>query len=284
MCDPSGRAGSGAGGEGLTVWTEHDLVEDLVRSRVRRGGVLLVQSSLRSVGPVDGGAGTVVRALRRVLGPEGTLVAYTATPENSLSSPLYLAATAGLDPEEARGFRARMPAFDPARTPCSPTVGRLAEEVRTTPGALRSAHPQTSFAAIGPEARWIVEQHRLESHLGEDSPLARLYKLDASVLLVGIQDWLFTPYHLADCRVQDPPRRRYSCVLPGVGGEPRWVDFEGVDLDDLHFPELGAAVRERVAFGEGRLGDARSYLVPLVPAVDAATEWLARRRRDSAAR
>ena len=254
--------------------SEDDLVDDLVRAGVPRGGVLLVQSSLRSVGAVDGGAATVVSALRRALGPGGTLVAYTATPENSLSSRLYREATAGLGPRELERHQSLMPSFDPLLTPCSPTVGRLAEAVRTTEGALRSAHPQTSFAAVGPEARWIVEDHRLECHLGDDSPLGRLYKLNASALLVGVPDWLFTPYHLADCRVPDPPRRPYSCLVRGADGGRRWIEFDGVDLDDRHFPVLGAAVRDRVPFREGRLGDADCLLVPIGPAVDAATDWL----------
>ena len=260
----------------MSVLTEDDLLADLVRSGVRRGGVLLVQSSLRGVGRVDGGAATVVRALRRALGPAGTLVAYTATPENSLSSRLHREATAGLGPGQVERHRAAMPAFDPLCTPCSPTMGRLAEAVRTTAGAVRSAHPQTSFAAVGPEAAWITADHRLESHLGEDSPLARLYKLNASALLVGIPDWLLTPYHLADCRVPDPPQRRYTCVVRGEDGERRWIDFDGVDLDDRHFPEMGAAVRRQVRFQEGGLGRAVAFLAPIVPAVDAATRWLAR--------
>ncbi len=257
-------------------YDEEDLVADLRRLGVEPSGVLLVQSSLRSVGPVVGGAETVVRALRRVLGPDGTLVAYTATPENSVSSPLYRAATAGLDPAGVERFRGRMPAFDPLETPCSPTMGRLAETVRTTPGALRSSHPQTSFAALGPEAARIVGSHPLESHLDDASPLGRLYEANATALLVGIPGSLCTPYHLADCRVPDPPRRRYECVVRGADGGRRWVSFQGVDLNDRHFPELGAAVRERVVFGEGRLGDARCCLVPVVPAVDAATSWLTR--------
>jgi aminoglycoside 3-N-acetyltransferase len=271
MLDGSGSEPPGAG------WEKHDeadLVTDLRRLGVAPGGVLLVQSSLRSMGPVVGGAETVVRALRRVLGEEGTLVVYTATPENSLSSPAYRVATAGLDEAGLELFHSRMPAFDPWTTPCSPTVGRLAETVRTTPGALRSSHPQTSFAAVGPRAAWVVGSHPPESHLDDRSPLGRLYEADASALLVGIPGSLFTPYHLADCRVPDPPRRPYACVVRGDDGDRRWLRFEGVDLDDVHFPELSAAVQERVPFAEGFLGSAESFLVPVRAAVDAATRWL----------
>jgi aminoglycoside 3-N-acetyltransferase len=183
-----------------------------------------------------------------------------------------------MDASELQVFHSRMPAFDRYRTPCSPTVGRLAEAIRTTAGAVRSNHPQTSFAAVGPQASWLCDSHPLESHLDDFSPLGRLYAVHASVLLVGVPSSLLTPYHLADCRVPDPPRREYACVLSADTGEPRWVTFNGVDLTDVHFPEMGAAVRRKVAFREGALGSADAYLVPIVPAVDAATVWWARDR------
>jgi len=249
---------------------------------VRAGDTLFVQSSLRGVGPVRGGAAAVVRALRRALGPGGTLVAFTATPENSDTSRLYLNATAGLDPAGLARHRAAMPGFDPLTTPCSPTVGRLAEEIRTTPGALRSSHPQTSFAALGPAAEKIVWSHPLNSHLGEESPLGRLYEQGASALLIGVPDWLCTGYHLAEYRAPWRSTRGYNCVVadgsggdrPGAGRAGRWVHFDDLDLDDRHFPELGAAVRREVAFGTGRIGDADSFLVPLAEAVDAAERWV----------
>ena len=43
--------------------TRADLVGDLVRLGVPRGGVMMVHSSLRSIGHVEGGAETVVDAL-----------------------------------------------------------------------------------------------------------------------------------------------------------------------------------------------------------------------------
>lgn len=254
--------------------TEAELVADLVALGVRRGDVLLVQASLRSIGPVRGGAAAVASALRRALGPAGTLVAYTATPENSESSRLFRAATAGMDPAALARYRAAMPAFDPLTTPCSPTVGRLSEEIRRLAGARRSDHPQTSFAAVGPDAGTITRDHRLECHLGEDSPLGRLYKLGGSVLLVGLPDWLCTAYHLAEYQVDWRAERRYGCVVRGADGARRRLEFTGLDLDDRHFPQLGAAVRATVDFGHGFLGGAECFRVPVVEAVDAARGWL----------
>ena len=260
---------------GQDGWTEAQLLADLVGLGVREGDTLLVQASLRAVGPVRGGAAGLAAALRRGLGRSGTLVAYTATPENSDTSRLYHQATRGLDGPALAGYRERMPAFDRWTTPCSPTVGRLSEEIRRLDGALRSDHPQTSFAALGPDAAELVDGHRLECHLGEESPLGRLYKRGASALLVGVPHWMCTAYHLAEYQTPWRARRRYSCVVRDAGGARRWLEFTGLDLDDRHFPQLGAAVRRTVGFGLGRLGGAECFRVPLVEAVDAARGWLA---------
>ena len=266
--------------EERTPHQKDDLVADLRRIGVEPGGVLLVQSSLSKVGPVDGGVRTVVEALLDVVGRgNGTLVAYTGTPENSLSSPAHHQRTRRLRGAGLRRFLRRMPPFDPLRTRCSPSMGQLSEAIRTARGAIRSTHPQTSFAAIGPLASHIVGTHPLESHLGESSPLGRLYELDAKVLLVGLPSSKFTPYHLAEYGVDQPPRCFYATKVPGPApGTRRWQVFQGVDLDDRVFPELGAAVQEKVTFDTGVLGDADCFLVPLVPAVDAAANWMTERQ------
>ncbi|MEV7774917.1 AAC(3) family N-acetyltransferase [Kitasatospora sp. NPDC086791] len=232
--------------------------------------MLHVQASLRALGPVPGGAAGVIDALLDVLGPEGTLVAYTATPENSATSRVHRSATAGLSPADVAGYRARMPRFDPAATPASPTMGTLSEAIRRHPRALRSRHPQTSWAAVGRHAREITGRHPDECHLGADSPLGRLYDLDARVLMLGVPMDRFTAFHLADLRQSDVVLREYRCV-----GEDGWTVFTAPDLDDVHFGRLGAEVL-RTARGvtTGRIGGADCRLVPVREAVDLADRIL----------
>ena len=50
------------------------ITKDLRSLGVKAGDVLLVHSSLSSMGHVEGGAETVIAALRAVLGEEGTLM------------------------------------------------------------------------------------------------------------------------------------------------------------------------------------------------------------------
>ncbi|GAA1980539.1 aminoglycoside N(3)-acetyltransferase [Kitasatospora viridis] len=233
-------------------------------------GVLLVHGGLRSLAPWAGDAAAVLAGLRAALGPAGTLVGYTATPENSLTSRLHTEATAGLGPDELAEHLAAMPAFDPAATPCSPTVGRLSEELRRTPGAVRSAHPQTSFAALGPRAAELTAGHELGCHLGERSPVGALYRAGAQVLMLGAPLTSCTVLHLAEYRMPDPPRKRYTARTADRG----WVHFDGVDVDDRHFARMLAAILPLGLARTGRVGGAGAVLLPVCAAVDAATDWL----------
>ncbi|MBO1419068.1 AAC(3) family N-acetyltransferase, partial [Streptomyces sp. FH025] len=120
--------------------TTGQLAVGLAELGVRPGMVLHVQASLRALGWVTGGAAGVADTLLDALGGAGTLVAYTANPENSATSRIHKNAIAGLSPAQVTAYLDRMPPYDPASTRCSPTMGALSEEIRTRPGAVRSSH------------------------------------------------------------------------------------------------------------------------------------------------
>lgn len=187
------------------------LAGQLTELGVERDGVLLVHASMSAVGPVSGGVRAMAGALRDALG-YGTLVVPAFTPENSDTSPHYLNRVRGLGERAREAVRASMPPFDPA-TSAAPSMGRLAEAVRLSEGATRSGHPQTSFAALGPLARKLMADHSPDCHLGEESPLARLYDLRAQVLMLGTGFDTCTAFHLGEYRVPAPPRRSYRCVV-----------------------------------------------------------------------
>lgn len=260
--------------------TEHLLSRDRAAAQlselgVERGAVLFVHASLRRMGAVEGGARTVVDALRRALGPEGTLVVPSFTPENSDTSPPYLDRVRGLSDEAREAVRAGMPPFDRASSP-APSMGLLAETVRLTPGAERSGHPQTSFTALGPASGKLTAQHRPDCHLGEDSPLARLYEADARILLLGTDFDTCTAFHLAEYRLPAPPRRLYRCVVT-ARGRRQWWEYEDIELDDSDFAALGRDFErtgDAGAVRTGRVGAAHSRLIRCTAAVDFAVGWL----------
>ncbi|WP_433830741.1 aminoglycoside N(3)-acetyltransferase [Actinoplanes sp. CA-015351] len=257
--------------------TQDNLVADLSALGLAEGGPVLVHCSMRRIGWIDGGVSTLLAAIREVSGSEGTVVVPTHTPNNSLTSPVYRAATAGMTADERARYEDGMPGFDPATT-ASYGVGVFAEHVRSHPGALRSAHPQTSFAALGPAASAIVTTHDLDCHLGERSPLGALYQAEASILLLGIGMEKCTALHLAEYRLPQPAKiMEYSCFVT-ENGQRRIERFEALKLDDSDFGEAGRDLLRQPWATTGRVGDAEAHLVPLVPAVDQAEEWFTSNR------
>ncbi|MEV6164539.1 AAC(3) family N-acetyltransferase [Streptomyces sp. NPDC052052] len=260
-----------------------ELAGHLSELGVERNGVLLVHASMRAVGPVSGGAGTVVAALRDALGGHGTLVVPAFTPENSDTSPQYRDRVRDLSDHDREAVRASMPPFDPATT-AAPSMGRLAEAVRLAPGAARSNHPQTSFAALGPLADELVAHHHASCHLGEDSPLALLYKVRAHVLLLGTGFDSCTAFHLGEYRVPAPPRRTYRCVVT-TRGRRHWWEYEDVALDDSDFAVLGAEFAradDGAAVRSGPVGSATARLFAFTDAVDFAARRLPSLRKERA--
>jgi aminoglycoside 3-N-acetyltransferase len=264
--------------------TGRQLVDDLRALGVQAGGSVLVHASLSMIGHVQGGAKTVIDALLEVLGRDGTLVTGAGTPENSSTSRAFQASTIGYTLQQVAEFRAGMPAFDPTTTPTS--VGAIAEALRTTSGAFRSGHPQSSFAAVGREAKALMARHRVTCHLGEASPLAKLYKRDAWILLLGVDYHACSAFHLAEYRYRErPPRQVYSCVVR-KWGKPRWFTYRDVALDDGDFEIIGKSLEDaendNPVMLKGLVGNAPSRLIPMRHVVDFARDWMAGHRWHSA--
>ena len=258
-------------GHGLAVDVGR-LAADLGSLGLRRGQDLLVHCSLGAIGWVDGGPATLLRAIQETAGPAATIVVPAQTPWTSRTSDAFRALTAGLDQNGIDRFAAALPVFDPDSTP-SHRMGTFAEHVRTRPGARRSAHPQTSFAALGPASAAIASGHDPECHLGERSPLRWLYDADAAILLLGVGYAVCSAFHLAEYRVRGGSEAR--------GGS----EVRGADLDAGDFELIGHALdedwRDHPGPGgprAGRVGTAPTRLVPVRTAVNFAVGWMKKYR------
>lgn len=262
--------------EAMTGVTCGQLVRDFRRLGVTTGQTLLVHASLRSLGWVSGGADAVVSALRQALGPGGNIVVPASTEANSDTSRKHRERIAHMTANQVKRYREEMPAFDPATTKSG--AGAIAERVRKSAGAVRSDHPQSSFAAIGPDAEYLMADHRLNSHLGEYSPLAKLYKMDALILMIGVGYRSCTAFHLAEYRYRpDLVRQTYACVV-NIDGKRRWIAYRDIVLDDRKFENIGKALEGELAINLGYVGNAKCRLLRLSDTVDFATTWMAQYR------
>lgn len=249
--------------------TRTTIAHDLRQLGVQEGMVLLVHSAMSKLGWIAGGPVAVIQALLDVLGPEGTLVMPTfsgdySNPENWRNPPVPA--------EWFAIIQAEMPAFDPRYTPTR-AMGRIAETFRVWPDVMRSYHPNTSFTAYGRYAHPITANHALAFSLGEESPLRRLYDLDAHVLLMGVGYGNNTSFHLAEYRIPHIGRVRNGGPIY-ADGRRVWQWFEDVDTNDDPFPDMGQDFEKKHPVSVGKIGSAESRLFRQRTAVDFAEQWL----------
>ncbi len=258
--------------------TVESLQADLRALGVRPGMVVLVHSSLSAMGWVCGGAVAVIAALQQTLGSTGTLVMPAHSPD--LTEP-----SGWESPPVPESWwsviRENMPAYDPVLTPTR-SMGVIAETFRKQRGVLRSAHPQVSFCACGPEASRITDNHALAFGLGEHSPLARIYDLRGLVLLLGVDHGNNTSMHFAEHRATFSTKRVIQQGAPIVASGARsWATFEDVDIDSSDFDRIGEDFLRSAAghvVGRGRVGLADCQLMPQRDVVDFTVGWLEEHR------
>lgn len=244
--------------------TEASLRNDLEALGVERGMLLLVHSSLSSIGWVLGGAPTVLGALSGAVGDRGTLAMPAATP--SLADPATWANPPSLPEELVEELRDTLPVFDRETTPTE--LGAIPECFRTWPGTLRSDHPVESLCARGPLAEAITEEHPLAFSEGEGSPLAKLHDLDSWILLLGVGFNRCSALHFAESLVEN--RRVMRVRFPVLErGRRVWAEHPNVaDDNGTHFPLIGERYLADGRARTGSIGLARGTLFSMRDLVD----------------
>lgn len=254
--------------------TVDSLAEQFAACGLQAGQTVIVHSALSKLGWVVGGPVAVIQALMRVVGTSGTLMMPTQTWKNL--DPAGGAYQAEGIPEEWWPIvREHLPAYDPAITP-SIGMGVIAELFRTWPGARRSWHPTRSFAALGPNADVLTLEHPLTDVFGPASPLGKLYDLDGSILIMGLDHHSNTSLHLAEDLANYPGKeyvQESSAVL--VNGKRQWLTYASPNLmqaDD--FGAIGDAYEAVHGIARHTVGQAEVRFMRQRPLVDWAVAWM----------
>lgn len=146
------------------MYRKNQLKNDLLQLGIAPGDKLLIHSSFKSMGEIEGGAHGFFEAVTEVLGEKGTLLLPTLSFD-------YVTR--------------EQPIFDVNTTPSC--IGYLPEYFRTQfPGVIRSLHPTHSCAAYGKYAMEFVKEHELDlTPVGPHSPFAKLPQMGGKILMLG---------------------------------------------------------------------------------------------------
>jgi len=244
------------------------LLAQLKALGVKAGMDLLVHSSLRHVGQLDGGADTVIDSLLELLGSEGTLMMSTVSGNVNPTQPI----------------------FHVTRTPA--TVGTLPNIFCQRPGAVRSLHPVHSIVGKGPRAKFFTDGH-LQAHTpwSPDSPYGKLMRNGGHILFLGTNFTSNTCMHALEIEARVPGLHTpsattlYICDYQGQwqAKEHHWhapkKDYY-VDMEHL-VAAAGGLNYGVVGNGISRLADAAILRQTVLPILQKTPELVIQRLSDN---
>ena len=242
------------------MYRRRELQEHLRNLGVQPDDILLVHSSMKAIGEVEGGADTVLDVLMDYLGNDGLLVLPTHT-WDKINQPGYV--------------------YDPDAT--ESCVGILTELFRKRLGVYRSLHPSHSVAAFGKNAEEFVSgEENSHSPCARSGCWGKLYDRKAKVLFLGcpltkntflhgVEEWNEVPDRLTEEEVP------FSVRLPDGAVKTVWVrkhhNSSYPDISKFYGKMKPAFLAKGIA-KEGRFGDAECVLADAVGMADLTSEYL----------
>ncbi len=244
------------------MYTKADLIMQIEELGIKRTDTLLIHSSMKSIGDVEGRGDTVLDAFMEYLN-EGLLVFPTHTWEQ-MSDTYNL--------------------FNPKTEPSC--VGILSNLFMVRPGVYRSLHPTHSVAAFGNDAKtFVAGEERFDTPCPRKGCWGKLYDLDARILFIGctlrsntiihgVEEWTHIPNRLSkkaqplkiqmeDGQIIERPLFRHHNERGDVSKNYR----------KLTEPLLYLGIAKK-----GQFGNARTILCRTKEMVDLTSEFLKRDR------
>lgn len=202
---------------------------------------VIVHSSLSTFGQVQGGADTLLGALNSAF---NTIVIPTFTYKTMIIPEVGPAANA-IQYGSGKDANLNAEVYQPD-TPADPSMGLLAETLRTHPRAFRSSHPILSFAGVN--ARYNLASQTIKQPL---APIQTLTAEDGWVLLLGVGQVANTSIHYGEMLAGRKQFVRWALtpegvvLCPGFPGCSRGFEQINPFLENVvRRVEIGAAVMQ----------------------------------------
>ncbi len=225
-------------------------VHDFLRSLgIKNDSAVLVHTSMRALGEVEGGC-------------DGLIDAFTSY----LSDGLFIVPThtwANVGPES--------PVFDVSTT--VPCIGALPTVAAFRKDAVRSLHPTHSVAAFGKNAaEFVTGEENSTSPCPPGGVWARLYDIKAAILLLGVTHNRNTYIHAIDEMLELP--NRLDSPIPLIskdkdGNEYAVLFRRHSGIGSTHFDNYGKPLEYLGAAKNAKLGNADVIVVDAVKCTEA---------------
>lgn len=167
--------------ENLPPVTREMIADSLRKNGIQKGDILALHSSLKSLGYVEGGAETVIRAFQEALGFSGALM----MPTHTYSFPMW-----------------SKPPYDKNESPS--LVGKITDVFRRMPDVLRSDHPTHSVAAWGRLSAEFTNDTLNHPPVGIGSAWHRFHEAGGWILMLGTNQNACTMLHYCESAAEVP--------------------------------------------------------------------------------
>lgn len=220
------------------MFTKEKLKRQLHELGINPSGTLLMHSSMKSIGSVEGGADTVLDALSEYM-ENGLLVLPTHT-------------WSYINKDNPKFYVNDSPSC----------IGILPELFRKREGVIRSLHPTHSVAALGKDAAQFTEDdHRFDTPCARGSSWGKLLDRNATIILVGVdlrrntfihgvEEWIDIPGRLTDDHEQ-----LYTVLPDGTEIAVPSRRHCGLSWSE-HFWKVDEVLQQAGAMHMGKFGDA----------------------------
>ena len=226
------------------IYTKADIFAQLDTMRIPRDRVVLMHSSLRLVGAVEGGAKGLLDILIDYFTSEGGLFCVPTHTWMSLNKEITLDMS---DPNTC--------------------LGAFSDFCAADPRAVRTEHPSHSMAVFGDPDRvraFVKDEPTVTTCTPPDGCYGKIYEMGGTILLVGVSHNRNTYLHCVDEMLNIPNRmsdKIMSLTVKRPTGEvvARPIQFMECDFTDdisLRFPKYEIPFRYHHAITDGFLGNA----------------------------